>query len=173
MEGENMSKVKNIEPIEIIKLKQIKISRPDWRLTSSKAFGEKIISEIGNDTQEVLLLIGTNAQNDVLFISRTFVGGTSQTQVDLKSIFQRLILNNCVRFIIAHNHPGGSLVPSSNDIAFTSRLYKAACLLGFNVMDSIIVNDECYFSFAEEGILESIINTVEEEKSKKNKQFSA
>jgi DNA repair protein RadC len=55
--------------------------------------------------------------------------------------------------ILAHNHPSGDPTPSREDRTLTDRLVKAGDLLGIPVIDHVIVGDDCYVSFADEGWL--------------------
>jgi len=55
--------------------------------------------------------------------------------------------------ILAHNHPSGNLKPSSQDIAITKKLITAGNAIEVKVLDHIIVSQNGYFSFADEGIL--------------------
>jgi len=140
----------DIKVTEIVKLKQIKIARPDWQIYSSMQLGNKIIEEIGENSQETMLLLGLDAKNNVTVLSNLFVGGLSSATVEPRAIFQILILNNCANFIIAHNHPSGDTTPSKNDIVISNRLKKVGELMGIQLIDHIIVSDTLYFSLAEE-----------------------
>jgi len=55
--------------------------------------------------------------------------------------------------ILCHNHPSGNLKPSSEDIKLTQKVKEAANILDLSVNDHIIIGDNNYFSFADEGIL--------------------
>jgi DNA repair protein RadC len=55
--------------------------------------------------------------------------------------------------VLCHNHPSGSLKPSRADELLTRKIKEAAQLLDMNVIDHIIVSEEGYYSFADEGIL--------------------
>ena len=54
---------------------------------------------------------------------------------------------------IAHNHPGGSLVPSTYDELITRKIYEGGQLLDIKLYDHIIVGENAYYSFADEGKL--------------------
>ncbi|PAY35043.1 hypothetical protein A8C35_00485 [Ligilactobacillus salivarius] len=143
----------DIRVTEIVRLKQIKIARPDWQIYSSTQLGNKIIEEIGENSQETLLLLGLDTKNNVTVLSNLFVGGLSSATIEPRAIFQILILNNCARFIIAHNHPSGDTTPSKNDIAISNRLKKLGELMEMQLIDHIIVSDTLYTSLAEEKYL--------------------
>ncbi|MBW2664291.1 MAG: hypothetical protein JRD93_20525, partial [Deltaproteobacteria bacterium] len=56
--------------------------------------------------------------------------------------------------IVAHNHPSGSVPPSNDDKAFTRSLMMATRATGISFFDHIIIGDNHYFSFADEGLIE-------------------
>ena len=58
-----------------------------------------------------------------------------------------------VSIILLHNHPSGDPAPSDEDIRLTHRVYAAGQLIGVNLLDHIIIGDNCYISFNECGIL--------------------
>ena len=58
-----------------------------------------------------------------------------------------------MNIVLCHNHPSGSLTPSRADEMLTKKIKEAAVLLDMNVIDHIIVSEDGYYSFADEGIL--------------------
>jgi len=80
-------------------------------------------------------------------------GGLAATIVDPKVVFQIALENHAASIILAHNHPSGGLKPSQQDISLTKRLCEAGRILEIKVFDHIIVTDDGYFSFGDEGML--------------------
>lgn len=79
-------------------------------------------------------------------------GAISHTVVSPRDVFQRALLVNAHSIIIAHNHPSGDPMPSTNDNEVTDTMRKTGDLLGVKVVDSLIIGDNGrYFSYAEEG----------------------
>jgi len=77
----------------------------------------------------------------------------ASTLVDPKRVFKVALESNSTSIIVAHNHPSGSLKPSSHDEKLTRRLMDTAGLLECRLADHLIVTDNGYFSFADEGLL--------------------
>ena len=152
-----MLKIGTVKEVrEIVKLKQETIEEREFiynRIFSSRDLGRWIVKKIGSDSQENFLLIGLNTRMQINVISTVFIGGITSANVQIAPIFQRLLLSNCTRFIIAHNHPGGSTEPSKADAGTTKRIKQAGEIMGINLLDHIIVNDRNYLSFAEEELL--------------------
>ena len=98
----------------------------------------------------VLLL---NRANKVLGISLISKGGLAGTVADPKVIFQTALKANASGIILAHNHPSGNLTPSEADIKLTSRLKQSGSFLDLPVLDHIIISEDGFLSFAEDGLL--------------------
>jgi len=83
----------------------------------------------------------------------TLPGGINGTVADTKIILSTALKCLCSAIILVHNHPSGSLKPSSNDIKLTKQLVKAASTVEISVLDHLIITFENYFSFADEGLI--------------------
>lgn len=81
-------------------------------------------------------------------------GTIDKTILGMREIFIRVLLSGACNIIIAHNHPSSSILPSKEDINVTKRIGECARMLNISFMDHIIIGDEQYFSFREEGSLE-------------------
>ena len=55
--------------------------------------------------------------------------------------------------ILIHNHPSGTLKPSQSDINITSKVKNAAKLLDIILLDHLILTEDTYYSFADEGLI--------------------
>lgn len=97
---------------------------------------------------KILLL---NRANKVLGYSQISEGGITETSVDVRIILQMAILSNATCIILSHNHPSGNTKPSMQDRQLTERIVKATRLLDITVTDHIILTEESYYSFADEG----------------------
>lgn len=80
-------------------------------------------------------------------------GGISETLVDVRVVLREVLLSQATGFILCHNHPSGSVRPSKQDDALTTRLRDAARMMNIRMVDHVIVSDTHYFSYAEEGRL--------------------
>ena len=72
-------------------------------------------------------------------------GSESFVSVSVKTVMRAVLRKNAASFIVAHNHPGGSVEPSNRDLSFTDDLLKAAAMIQVGFLESIIVSgDRCY-----------------------------
>jgi len=102
---------------------------------------------------ECFYLICLNTQHGLLGSEMVHEG-----TIDSVAIFPRNLVEICLRYnatyaILAHNHPGGSLIPSKEDVKVTEDIKKALKLIDIEVLDHIIVAGEEYFSFSKGGLL--------------------
>jgi DNA repair protein RadC len=103
--------------------------------------------------KEYFKVLFLNQSNQVLGYILISEGGITDTTVDVRVILQAALLTNSVAIILAHNHPSGSMKPSRQDIEITKQVKDAARLMRITVIDHLILTDEGYYSFADEGQL--------------------
>lgn len=80
-------------------------------------------------------------------------GGLTQTSVDVRILFQAALSCLSTGIIISHNHPSGKLIPSEADKRLTEKIKEGCKLLDITLFDHIIITEESYYSFADEGII--------------------
>lgn len=80
-------------------------------------------------------------------------GGWTETSVDIRLIMREALLCRATVIALCHNHPSGSLRPSTDDDRLTSRLQGACQTMGIRLLDHIIVTDGGFYSYCEEGKL--------------------
>ena len=109
------------------------------------------LSDLAHEEFWILLL---NRANEVLAKINVSKGGTAGTVVDGKIIMKHAIeMPRCCGIVLGHNHPSGNLRPSEADIKITQKLKEIASFMDINLIDHIIVGENAYYSFADEGIL--------------------
>ncbi|AZA76347.1 JAB domain-containing protein [Chryseobacterium sp. G0186] len=94
-----------------------------------------------------------NNGNKVIHISQLTQGGISQSIVDVRVLFKIALEHFSTGVIIAHNHPSGNLKPSQEDIHITQKIKEAGKVLSIQLLDHIIITQDSYFSFSDEGLL--------------------
>lgn len=112
-----------------------------------------LLRHYGDRQQEHFLTITLNGALEVLHTQVVSIGLVNRTLVHPREVFIESIKHVGTSVILAHNHPSGSLEPSSEDLELTERLRKAGQLLGIEVMDHIIFTDEHFYSMREAGDL--------------------
>jgi len=84
------------------------------------------------------------------------VGSLTESIVHPREVLKEIIKESAASVIFLHNHPSGESNPSKNDLDITERLADACELVGVKVLDHIILGEDNYFSFAQEGLLKKV-----------------
>jgi len=108
---------------------------------------------IGDLPYEEFHLICLNNSNKVTYRHPLSRGGMTGTVVDIRIALKIALEHNAVALIMAHNHPSGKLQPSPADKQLTQKLKQAADHLDIKLLDHVIVTENAYFSFADEGLI--------------------
>lgn len=141
---------------EIVRVKQVVMERPvayAEGMTSTERAGRLGMNEIGDEAQEVVLILILNTKNQINAIHRVFTGSLNTSVAHPREIFRSAILNNGARIILYHNHPSSDLTPSEADLNFTRRMMEAGDVLGIELLDHFIVSNTKWLSFKEMGLL--------------------
>ncbi|MDE0771100.1 MAG: DNA repair protein RadC [Salibacteraceae bacterium] len=123
------------------------------KIASSNDAFELLHAELSDLNTEEFWIILMNRANKVIKKIRISSGGISGTVADLRVIFKAAIDNLASAIILAHNHPSGNLKPSQADINLTKKIKDSGNILDIPVLDHIIIAENSYFSFADEGLL--------------------
>lgn len=94
-----------------------------------------------------------NQKNQIVYKTQISKGGISGTLVDVRVLFRIALEHFATSIIVAHNHPSGSLKPSLEDIQITKSIKNAGEILNVTLLDHLIIGDNSFLSFAEEGLL--------------------
>lgn len=145
-----------IAEVKLIYLSKIKPSERQ-KITCSKDAYELFCSSWDMQTIEhveefkVILLNRSNSVLGLLSISK---GGISGTVTDVRVILQAAIKANASGIIVSHNHPSGNMNPSEADTTITLKIKNAGNIMDIQLLDHlIIVPEENYYSFADNGML--------------------
>ena len=123
------------------------------QVRSSKELADYLKTALKDYEHEVFAVVFMNRANKINHFQVLSSGGISHTIVDPRIIFKRALEVKATSIVLCHNHPSGNLRPSRQDEALTAKLKEAGTLLDINVVDHLIVSDEGYYSFADEGMI--------------------
>lgn len=135
---------------------------PDWEtlpvISSSTRGYEVLYPYFPTSTialQEYFIVAYLNRGNRLLGVYQMSRGGITGTIADPRLILGAALKIAASGIILSHNHPSGTLKPSSADIELTTRLRDGAKLMDLSVLDHLIVTPTAgeYCSFADEGLL--------------------
>ena len=110
-------------------------------------------AELGHKQMESFVVVYLNRANHIIRQETISEGGITGTVADPRIILKKALDHHAVSIILCHNHPSGNLKPSKADEQLTNKIKNAAAFLDIQVMDHIIVSEEGYYSFADEGLM--------------------
>lgn len=123
------------------------------QISSSKDAFEILQPHLSDLQTEEFWAIFLNHQNKILYKTCLFRGGIASSVADVRVVFKTALEHFSTQIIVAHNHPAGSLKPSKEDINITQKIKDAGKLLDIDLLDHLILTQNNYYSFKDEGIL--------------------
>ena len=121
------------------------------KITSSKAVFNIMQPIIGELPHEEFWVLYLNNSNKVIYKAQLSKGGITGTVVDIRLVFKIAFEQNATGLILSHNHPSGKLIASEADLKITKRIKEAGQTLEIQVLDHIIITENSYLSFQDEG----------------------
>jgi DNA repair protein RadC len=123
------------------------------RIATSSDVAQFLHTRLKDYHHEVFAVLFLNQANKVNHFAIVSEGGITGTVADPRVILKKALEENATSLVLCHNHPSGSLKPSRADEELTQKIKEAARYFDIKVLDHIIVSEEGYYSFADEGIL--------------------
>lgn len=104
-----------------------------------------------NQEQMKLLLLNTKSR----LIGETDIskGTVNSAVISPSELFVEALQKNAVSIVLLHNHPSGDPTPSKEDVLITRRIQEAGRLIGVELLDHIVIGDNCYVSLREKGLV--------------------
>jgi len=169
----NINELKNITFEELINIKGIGNKKAAVIMAAielSKRMNQKVVNirnkisdplNIYNHYKEILkdkkqehfYAIYLDIKNKIIKDKLLFIGTINYSMVHPREIFKEAYLIGAISIIIVHNHPSGEVLPSKNDIETTKQLDAVGKLMGIPIIDHIIIGENKYYSFCENGDL--------------------
>jgi len=148
----NVFGIKLVQEVSRRFLKERMMSKPVCH--SSKEVFDYFYHALRDSKKEKFKVVFLDAKNQILE-EKTFFEGT----VDSSAVFPREIMKGALRYdasslIFVHNHPSGDPEPSGSDKEITKDLVFTASIMQLKVLDHIIIGNNRYFSFADQGLIE-------------------
>lgn len=151
-----IGKVKAIQILCICELsKRLSMQRAREELDFSKpsTVAEYYMEDMRHRKQEVLKLVMLNSRSRLIGETELSKGTVNMSIISPRELFIEALQKGAVYIILLHNHPSGDPSPSKDDIIISRRIKEAGMLLGIELLDHIIIGDNCYVSMMERGSL--------------------
>lgn len=160
-----LQKLKNIRGIGTVKAIQIlclselakrlaKTSAGEGLVLSSPStIAEYYMEELRHQKQEQMKLLMLNTKTKLIGEADISKGTVNASLVSPRELFIEALNQEAVSIILIHNHPSGDPTPSKSDILLTKRVKDAGDLIGIELLDHIIIGNNCYISFSEQKMI--------------------
>lgn len=111
------------------------------------------VFKLNMQCEEVFVILCMDTKNKIVGAFEVSRGTINSSIVHPREVFKRAMMCNAASIIAGHNHPSGIVTPSEEDKNITKRLVEAGVMLGMPVIDHLIVGEDSYYSFKEDGKL--------------------
>ncbi len=159
---EQLMKIKGIGRVKAIQL--ICLSELTKRLakaTASKgldfstpsSIAEYYMEDMRHARQEEMKLLLLNTKSRLIGETNISKGTVNSAVISPRELFVEALQKNAVSIILLHNHPSGDPTPSREDILITRRIKEAGILIGIELLDHIVIGNNCYISMREQQIM--------------------
>ncbi len=123
------------------------------QISSTKELIDYCLASMGGLKDEHFAVIYLNARNRIIQVETIQEGIVNQAVVYPRKVLEKALKHKASAIILVHNHPSGHVRPSDADIRLTRVLQDAARVMDIVLHDHLIVGENRFFSFREEGIL--------------------
>lgn len=148
----NIFGLRLVQEVSRLFLKEKMMSRPYCH--SSKEVFDYLFHALRDLKKEKFKVLFLDAKNQILKEKTVFEGTVDSSAVYPREIMKEALRCDSSSLIFVHNHPSGDPEPSASDRVITKELVFAANVMQLKVLDHIIIGNNRYFSFADEGLIE-------------------
>ncbi len=139
--------------LELGRRRQVEVSLDKPVIRESRDIAVYLKTLLQDRSHEVFAVVFLNRANRINHFQIVSEGGITGTVADPRLILKKALEEEAVSLILCHNHPSGNLKPSKADEELTLKIKEASRYFDIKVLDHIIVSDEGWFSFADEGLI--------------------
>lgn len=159
---EELCSIKGVGEVKAIKLKALTelsmrmhraCAKQRFIATDPSSVADYYMEELRHLDNENVYLVGLDSKSGILFESRLSEGSVNMSLISPRNVFIEALSKRAVFIILLHNHPSGDPTPSRSDREFTRSIEKLGDMLEIRLLDHIVIGDNRYYSFKEEGDL--------------------
>ncbi|MFD1065391.1 RadC family protein [Oceanobacillus locisalsi] len=112
-----------------------------------------VMEEMRNLAQEHFVALFLNTKNQIIHRQTLFIGSLNASIVHPRELFREAVKRSAATILVCHNHPSGDPTPSQEDILITKRLMESGKIIGIEVIDHLVIGNECFVSLKQKGYL--------------------
>ena len=155
LDTEQLTGIRGIGPVKAVQLKRIAVTqrKKQISLQSPESIASYFMEKMRHERKEQLMLAMFDSKGMLLGEQLLSVGTSNAALISAKDIYRAALQEQAVYIVILHNHPSGDPTPSREDMLLTERIRQAGELIGIELLDHIVMGDNCYISFSEQELL--------------------
>jgi DNA repair protein RadC len=128
-------------------------SLPKMKVKTSKDIVDYFIPYLRDMKKEVFKAVLLDGKNKIIKDVTISEGTLTKSIVHPREVIKEAVAEGAAALVLIHNHPSGEPQPSQDDIEITNRIVSACELVGIRILDHVIIGDNNYFSFLNEGLI--------------------
>lgn len=129
------------------------LARQVGPIDTDRKLYEIVSPDLSRQDQEIFVVLGLDLNNDLRVYAEVARGQRDRVAVNVEDILRPVLLDGCVKFAVAHNHPSGNARPSTEDGLLTAKIKAAAATHpSLSFLDHLVVGDREYYSFADKKL---------------------
>ena len=122
-------------------------------LSKPEQIAAYFMPRLKDQKQETVWILLLDGKCRLIHEEKIYEGTVKSAMISPREIFISAIEKEAVYLFLLHNHPSGDPTPSTEDLAVTRRVRESGKLLGVELLDHIIIGDQTYVSFIEQGFM--------------------
>lgn len=122
--------------------------------SAPETIAQYYMEDMRHKKKEEMKLLLLNSKTKLIGESELSLGTVNTTLVSPREVFVEALRRNAVAVILLHNHPSGDPTPSKQDVLITRRVTEAGRLIGVELLDHIIIGDNCFISLRDKGFFD-------------------
>ncbi len=159
---EEMMKIPGIGKVKAYQLKAVgelskrivkSVKLPSFQLMSARQVADYYMERFRHEKREHFLVVFLDTKCNFIGDEELSIGTVNASLVSPREVYLSALQRNAVFILILHNHPSGDPQESREDIAITRRIKQSGEMMGIQLLDHIIIGDNCYCSLKEKGLL--------------------
>ena len=111
------------------------------------------MEDMRHKRQETMKLLLLNTKTRLIGETDISKGTVNSAVISPRELFVEALQKNAVSIVLLHNHPSGDPTPSKDDILVTRRIKDAGILIGIELLDHLVIGNNCYISMREKGLI--------------------
>jgi DNA repair protein RadC len=139
--------------LELGRRRQASSSLEKTVVKTSRDIAQYLQATLKDYPYEVFAVIFLNRANKINHFEIISKGGITGTIADPRIILKKALEEDATSIVLCHNHPSGNLRPSKADEEITKKIKEAAGYFDIRIIDHIIVSEDGFYSFADDGML--------------------